>query len=65
MKTWENDIKSILEVMSSGDELAFERLFIQFKDRVYEIAMRYTDHNPELSEKIVQDVFLKVWLKKS
>lgn len=44
--------------------MAFEQLFIQFKDRVYEIAMHYTDHAPELSEEIVQDVFLKVWLKK-
>ena len=54
----------VLHALEKGDEKAFEALFHFYKDRVYNIAMMYTE-STVLSEEIVQDVFVKVWTKRS
>lgn len=54
----------LLHLTASGDEKAFEQLFIRHKDRVYEIALLYTESG-FLAEEILQDIFVQVWQKRS
>lgn len=62
-----NDIlpneKNLLELISEGDESAFTKLFDFYKNRIYSIAVKITKSDI-ISEEIVQDVFLKIWLKR-
>lgn len=55
--------QELITRIAAGDEAAFTALFDAYKDRIYSIAMRLT-RNPAVAEEIVQDVFLKIWLKK-
>lgn len=55
--------KEWLRRVATGDEAAFTVLFDAYKDRIYTIALRITD-SPLIAEEIVQDVFLKIWVKR-
>lgn len=55
--------KELLRKVSQGDESAFTVLFDAYKDKIYTIALRLTN-SPSNAEEIVQDVFLKIWLKR-
>jgi len=54
------DEKKLLLELSQGSELAFTRLYNQYKNVVYSTALKITK-SKTLSEETVQDVFLKVW----
>lgn len=56
--------KEILRLVARGDEAAFTRLFSRYSDWVYATALRLTESD-ELAQEIVQEVFLKVWLKRA
>ena len=56
--------KKLQQLISNGDEWAFAQLFEQYKDRVYSMAFRLTKSNVT-AEEIVQNVFLKIWLKRA
>jgi RNA polymerase sigma-70 factor (ECF subfamily) len=56
--------KEILIKIAEGDQKAFGLLFQHYKAGIYTIAFRLT-HSAAVSEEIVQDVFLKVWVKRS
>jgi len=56
--------KDLLALIAEGDELAFARLFEYHRDRIYSIAFKLT-HSVSLTEEIVQDVFLKIWQKRT
>jgi len=58
------DEKEILIKIAEGDQKAFELLFLHYRTGIYITSFRLT-HSSALSEEIVQDVFLKVWLKRS
>jgi RNA polymerase sigma-70 factor (family 1) len=58
-----NEEKELLMRIAAGDEAAFTALFDAYKDKIYSIAMRLT-RNAAVAEEIVQDVFLKIWLKR-
>lgn len=49
--------------VSQGDEKAFRQLFNRYWDNVYSVAFAFTKSSV-FSEEIVQDVFLKIWLKR-
>lgn len=49
--------------MSEGDEKAFRRLFDHYWDKIYSVAFTLTKSSV-FSEEIVQDVFLKIWLRR-
>jgi RNA polymerase sigma-70 factor (ECF subfamily) len=49
--------------IASGDQTAFALLVAHYHKSVYSVAYRLTRSVP-LSEEIVQDVFLKIWLKR-
>lgn len=55
---------ALLEKIADGDEAAFQQLFNHYSDRIYGVAFTYTKC-PLLSEEVVQEVFLKVWVKRS
>lgn len=55
-----NELKS---KVAKGDEKAFRQLYDHFWGKIYSVAFTLTK-SVELSEEIVQDVFLKIWLKK-
>lgn len=54
----------LLSLVAGGDENAFAILFRHYNDRIYSIAFKLT-HSAILTEEIVQDVFLTVWLKRA
>jgi RNA polymerase sigma-70 factor (ECF subfamily) len=55
--------KDLLQRIAAGDQAAFTALFDAYKDRIYTIALRLTD-SPLIAEEIVQDVFLRIWVKR-
>jgi RNA polymerase sigma factor (sigma-70 family) len=56
--------KELLLKIAEGDQKAFGLVFLYYKTGIYTTAFRLT-HSSSLSEEIVQDVFLKVWVKRS
>jgi RNA polymerase sigma-70 factor (ECF subfamily) len=54
------DEKSVLQLLSQGNEDAFTQILDAYQDRVFGIAFRYLKSR-ENSKEIVQEVFLKVW----
>lgn len=63
MSTSAKTEKELILRFSEGDNLAFEEIFHIYRNRIYVIALRMTG-KPATAEEIVQDVFLKVWLKR-
>jgi RNA polymerase sigma-70 factor (ECF subfamily) len=55
--------KSLLKQVSEGDENAFKNLFNIHRDSIYSVAFTFVK-SVELAEEIVQDVFLKIWLRR-
>lgn len=56
--------KELIELIAKGDEVAFANLVTNYKNRIYSIAFKLTKSNV-IAEEIVQDVFLKIWLKRA
>lgn len=55
--------REILLFTSQGDEKAFAQLFHHYRDRIYSVAFKLTG-SEHIAEETVQDVFLKVWIKR-
>ncbi|HJT72391.1 MAG TPA: RNA polymerase sigma-70 factor [Chitinophaga sp.] len=51
-------------MIAGGDHHSFEIIFHQYKHRIYNIAYKLTT-SQEVSEDIVQDIFMQIWLKRS
>ncbi|SDL54941.1 RNA polymerase sigma-70 factor, ECF subfamily [Pedobacter sp. ok626] len=58
-----DDDRSLLASVSAGDQLAFRSLFDAYRNKVFTYAVRYLKSR-EQAEEIVQNVFLKLWLKR-
>ena len=56
--------QTLLAGISTGDEVAFRCLFDRYRGRIYTYALRLSE-NTSLADEVVQDVFLKVWLKRT
>ena len=54
------DLIDILDRFKEDDPSAFERIYLEYNQKVYRFAKRYTN-NKEDAEEIVQDVFVKLW----
>ncbi|WP_332369800.1 RNA polymerase sigma-70 factor [Spirosoma telluris] len=50
--------------IANGDEQAFTRLFHQHRNKIYSVALRLTE-STFMAEEVVQEVFLKIWLKRA
>ncbi len=55
--------KKVLQLLATGSEYAFAQLFDYYQGKVYGTALKFLKSH-ELAEEVVQDVFLKIWLKR-
>lgn len=55
--------KDLLQQIANGDEIAFRKLFNEHWQNVYGVAYMLTKSAP-LAEDMVQEIFLKVWMKR-
>ncbi|MCX2452612.1 RNA polymerase sigma-70 factor [Pedobacter sp. PLR] len=55
--------RELLHLVAAGDERAFNSLFEMHQQLIFNIAHKLTQSRPKAKE-IVQDVFLKVWMKR-
>ncbi|CAL1516439.1 RNA polymerase sigma-70 factor [Chitinophaga sp. MM2321] len=53
----------LLELVAKGDQQAFEDLFHAYHQQLAEYIFRLTE-SQEMTEDIVQDVFIKLWMKR-
>jgi RNA polymerase sigma-70 factor (ECF subfamily) len=58
------DEKEVLKLLSLGSEYAFTQVFDRYRDKIYSIAFRFLK-SPVYAEETVQDVFLKLWMKRA
>jgi RNA polymerase sigma-70 factor (family 1) len=56
--------KQLLLKIANGDETAYRQLFHLHWDNVYNVALALTK-SVELAEDMVQDIFLKIWQKRT
>jgi RNA polymerase sigma factor (sigma-70 family) len=56
--------KRLLHSLSEGNEHAFTQLYNVHRNKIYNDALRLIK-SPVLAEEIIQDVFLRVWLKRT
>ena len=54
----------LISQVAAGDETAFRRLFHLYWDNIYSVAFTFLK-SQVVAEEIVQDVFLKIWLKRA
>jgi RNA polymerase sigma factor (sigma-70 family) len=54
---------ALLSNVAKGDEAAFRTLFEHHWDNIYGVAFAFTK-SPVIAEEMVQDIFLKIWLKR-
>lgn len=55
--------KELLIQVASGDEVAFSKLFNHYRNKIYGSAYKLS-RSAVVAEEIVQNVFLKIWLRK-
>ena len=55
--------KELVELLKNGDKCAFEQLYHNYKGRIYGNLYRMVK-SVETSEEILQDLFVKVWIKR-
>ncbi len=58
------DLKKDLTLLAQGSESAFARLFDRYNGRILNVGFRFLKSRV-LAEEVVQEVFLKVWLRRS
>ena len=56
--------KELLRLISQADENAFAKLFDYYRNKIYGVALKLT-HSTTVAEEIVEDVFLKIWLRRA
>jgi RNA polymerase sigma-70 factor (family 1) len=54
----------LLQQIAAGDEIAFGDLFHAWRDKLYFYILRITNSS-ETAEDVLQDVFCKLWIKRS
>ncbi|HEY1199669.1 MAG TPA: sigma-70 family RNA polymerase sigma factor [Niastella sp.] len=53
----------LLKLVAEGDRNAFTQLYNNYRNKIYSIAFELTE-STTVAEEIVQDVFLKIWVKR-
>ncbi|WP_316840574.1 RNA polymerase sigma factor [Pedobacter gandavensis] len=56
--------KELLEQVASGDWEAFATLYNTYVPKLYRFIYPFANQNKEDTEEVIQDVFLKVWMRK-
>lgn len=55
--------QELLKLVAEGDRNAFTQIYNNYRNKIYSIAFELTE-STTVSEEIVQDVFLKIWVKR-
>ena len=58
------DEARLIELIAQGSEYAFTKLYDHYRPLIYSVAFRMLKSR-DLSEEILQDVFVKVWIKRN
>jgi RNA polymerase sigma-70 factor (ECF subfamily) len=58
------DESRLLSLLSEGSEYAFTQIFDRYKDGIYSVACKILKSHL-MAEEIVQDVFMKIWIKRA
>jgi RNA polymerase sigma-70 factor (family 1) len=58
------DEASLLRLLAEDSEYAFGVVFDRYRPKVYNLALKFLK-SPALAEEVVQEVFLRIWLKRS
>jgi RNA polymerase sigma-70 factor (ECF subfamily) len=56
--------REIIQLIAQSDENAFAELFDHYRNKIYTVALKLT-HSTTVAEEIVEDVFLKIWLRRA
>ncbi|HET7114868.1 MAG TPA: RNA polymerase sigma-70 factor [Hanamia sp.] len=56
--------QELIQLITQGDEQAFTKLFDHYRNKIYGVALKLT-HSTTVAEEITEDVFLKIWLRRS
>lgn len=56
--------QELIHLIGQGDEFAFAQLFNHHRNKIYTVVLKIT-HSTTVAEEIVEDVFLKIWLRRS
>lgn len=56
--------EKILLLLADGNEDAFRHIFSHYSGRIYQVALGYL-RSEALAEEVVQDVFMRVWLRRA
>lgn len=64
MKPFPDNEALLLEQIADGDQDAFRELFHRYKHKIYTIAIDFTG-SAVIAEDVLQDVFLKIWLRRT
>ncbi len=64
MKERPADERTLLKMISEGDESAFRKVYDAYYDHIYNAAYSFTK-SPHISEDIVQEVFCRVWHRRA
>lgn len=59
-----SDITDLQSRISKGDERAFEQVFHRFQRKLLQFAQTYMK-TPERAEEVVEDVFVRLWIKRN
>ena len=59
-----NEEGNLLKLIAGGDEIAFRQLYDLYAGKTYTLAITYLK-SPFLAQDIVQEVFIKVWEKRT
>jgi RNA polymerase sigma-70 factor (family 1) len=54
----------LLKLVVAGDKNAFTQVYNNYRNKIYSIAFELTESSA-VAEEIVQDVFLKIWVKRA
>lgn len=58
------DDRMLLQKISQGDRAAYTTLYQQYLPGLYQYVFSFTKQSKELTEEIIQEVFLSIWEKK-
>jgi RNA polymerase sigma-70 factor (ECF subfamily) len=56
--------QELIHLIAESDEAAFAKLFDHYRNKIYTVALKLT-HSTTVAEEIVEDVFLKIWLRRA
>ncbi len=54
------DLRTFLEGTARGDRVAFERLYVATRSKLYGVVLRILKR-PDLTDEVIQETYLKIW----